>query len=51
MLLQMLSKINLEEAKTTGPEKDFLLFKLGALTDGKIRNHPDNAHVVVEPLD
>jgi predicted ribosome quality control (RQC) complex YloA/Tae2 family protein len=50
MLLQMLSKINQEEAKSTRPVKDFLLHKLGVLTNGEIGEDP-NSGIVVEPLD
>lgn len=50
-LLQMLSEVNQEEKNSTRPVRDFLLSKLGVLTDGQIGYHPDNAHVVVEPLD
>jgi predicted RecB family nuclease len=50
MLLQMLSKINQEEARSTRPVKDFLLQKLGVLTNGEIGEDP-NSGIVVEPLD
>lgn len=50
-LLQMLSEVNQEEKNSTRPVRGFLLSKLGVLTDGRIGYHPDNAHVVVEPLD
>jgi hypothetical protein len=50
MLLQMLSKINQEEARSTRPVKDFLLQKLGVLTNGEI-GEDSNSGIVVEPLD
>jgi integrase len=51
MLLQMLSKINQEEGKSTRPAKDFLLEKLGVLTKGKVGYPPDNEGFSLEPLD
>jgi hypothetical protein len=50
MLLQMLSKINQEEARCIRPVKGFLLQKLGVLTYGEIGEDP-NSGIVVEPLD
>jgi integrase len=50
MIYEMLSKINKEEAKTTGPVKDFLLRRLGVLTNGKDGEDP-NTGIVVIPFD
>lgn len=49
MLLQMLTSINQEETKTTGSKKDFLLRKLGVLTNGEIGEDPNNPGIVIEP--
>jgi integrase len=50
MLLQMLSKVNKQEANTTQPAKNFLLRKLGVLTNGEIGEDPESG-IIVEPLD
>jgi hypothetical protein len=50
MLLQMLSKINQEEARCSRHVKGFLLQKLEVLTYGEIGEDP-NSGIVVEPLD
>ncbi len=41
LLLKTLSKINRDEVSTTTRAKEFILFKLGDLTDGKIGYNPD----------
>jgi hypothetical protein len=50
MLLQMLSKVNKQEANTIRPAKNFLLRKLGVLTNGEIGEDPESG-IIVEPLD
>jgi hypothetical protein len=52
LLLQTLSKIKKYGAKSgTYAETDFVLQKLGVLTNGEIGEDPNSGGVVVEPLD
>lgn len=50
-MLEMLTSVSKEEAATTGSKKDFLLQKLGMLTNGKIGQDPNDPSIVVEPVD
>jgi hypothetical protein len=50
MLLEMLSKIQKQEAKDTSRQKDFVLRELGVLTKGKIGEDPETG-LIVEPVD
>ena len=49
-LLQMLTSVSEEESATTGSKKNFLLRKLGVLTNGKIGEDPNDPSIVVEPV-
>jgi hypothetical protein len=49
-LLEMLTSISQEEAASTGSKKNFLLRKLGVLTNGKLGEDPNNPSIVVEPV-
>jgi hypothetical protein len=49
LLLQMVTSVNQEEAAGTGSKKDFLLRKLGVLTNGKWGEDPNNPGLIVEP--
>ena len=49
-MLEMLTSVSKEEAATTGSKKDFLLRKLGVLTNGKIGEDPNDPSIVIEPV-
>jgi hypothetical protein len=49
LLLKMLPKINKDEELSTRPTKDFIMFKLGELTDGNLGYNHNG--VSVEILD
>jgi hypothetical protein len=50
MLFQMLRNVKQQVAKTTGPAKDFLLKKLGVLTNGEWGEDPNHPGFVSEPV-
>ena len=51
LLLETLSKINIDEVLSTTHTKNFILSKLGELTHGDIGCNPDLDGVSVIPLD
>lgn len=49
LLVQMLTGVNQEKEANTSAKKDFILRKLGVLTNGKLGEDPNNPSIVVEP--